>query len=116
MASVITTVALTTTAHAGICSWVDNVDIASSVKGSMLLSGSITLVTTGNPVVATVNGVVTGAVVGGSLLAVDGTCYVFDEYNVAENTSDFVNKGYDIASSATLNTYNTVANYFRKDA
>ena len=112
IASIITTIALTTTASAGICSWVEKVDIAGSVKSSAVLSGGLALVATGNPAIAVVNGAVTGAVVGGSLLAVDGTCYVFDEYDVAENTSEFVSDTYASASNLAFDTYGRLANYF----
>ena len=112
IASIITTIALTTTASAGICSWVERVDIAGSVKSSAMLSGGLSLVTTGNPAIAVINGAVTGAVVGGGLLAVDGTCYVFDEYNVAENTSEFVSDTYASASNLAVDTYGRLANYF----
>lgn len=95
IAAIVASIVLTTTATAGICTWVDRVDIAGSAKGSALLSGGWTLVTTGNPALAAVNGVATGAIVGGGLLAVDGTCYVMDEYNVVENTTDFVSDSYD---------------------
>jgi len=118
---------LATSASAGVCTWIERVDIAGSAKGSAVLSGSLTLATTLNPAVALVNGAVTGAIVGGSLYTVDYTCYVFDKHDVADKTaaianeaynkaSEYTNKGYTVASEYATDSYNYINNWWNKDA
>jgi hypothetical protein len=123
----IATLTIATSASAGVCTWIERVDIPGSVKGSAMLSGGITLATTLNPAVAAVNGVATGAVVGGTLYTVDYTCYVFEKHDVADKTaaianeaynkaSEYTNKGYTIASEYATDSYNYINNWWNEDA
>jgi ABC-type multidrug transport system permease subunit len=111
----IAAIAFATTASADVCSWVDRVDIAGSAKASALLSGGLALATTMNPAVAVANGVVTGAVVGGSLYAVDYTCYVFEEHNVVENTTAFATKAYAVTSDYAAESYNYLYSLWKEE-
>ena len=107
---------IATSASAGVCSWVERVDIPGSIKGSAVLSGGITLATTMNPAVAVVNGVVTGAVVGGSLYTVDYTCYMFDKHDVANKTAAIADKAYDGALDYATDSYNYVYNWWTEES
>jgi len=110
------TLTLATSASAGVCTWIDNVDIVGSVKGSAMLSGGITLATTLNPAVAAVNGVATGAVVGGTLYTVNYTCYMFDKHDVANKTAALADKAYDGALDYATNSYNYVYNWWTEES
>ena len=113
--SIAVTIGLSTSAFAGICSWIDRVDIMGSAKGSALLSGGWSLVTTGNPAVAVVNGVVTGTIVGGGLYTVDYTCDFVEDKRVQENTVKFVSNTYELASDYATGSYNYVYNWWTKE-
>lgn len=105
-----------TSASAGVCTWIERVDIPGSVKGSAMISGGIALATTLNPAVAVVNGVATGAIVGGTLYSVDYTCYIFDKHDVANKTAAIADNYYDKASEMASSAYGKVANYFTEES
>ena len=110
----ITTIAaltLATSASAGVCTWIERVDIPGSVKGSAMISGGIAFATTLNPAVAVVNGVATGAIVGGTLYGVDYTCYIFDKHDVADKTAEIADKYYDKAEDYAIKGYDIASNY-----
>jgi hypothetical protein len=108
----IATLTIATSASAGVCNWIDRVDIMGSAKGSAILSGSFTLATTMNPAAAVVNGVIVGGTVGGGLYAVDYTCDVIENHDVAEQTSKIVSDTYEIVSDFASSTYNNATSYF----
>jgi len=107
----IATLTIATSASAGVCSWIDNVDIAGSAKGSAVLSAGATLVTTKNPAVSVVNGVVVGVIVGGSFYAVDYTCDIFQGQDVVSKTSEIANKTYKKASEYATKSYSAASDY-----